>query len=129
MNDANQPKENGTGFSRIIKATHCSLKGLRFAWTHESAFRQEAMLALIMGPIAFIVAQTTIELILLIMTLFIVLIVEVINSAVEAAIDRIGSERHALSGAAKDLGSFAVMLALFVCGGTWIAIIWENFIK
>lgn len=88
----------------------------------ESAFRQELTLVVILTPWAFILPVSIVERVLLLGTLLLVLIVELLNSSVEAAIDRISLERHSLSKRAKDFGSAAVMLALVLCGGTWIAI-------
>ena len=97
-------KTGNTGLTRIIKAAGYSKQGLQAAWVNEAAFRQEALLALIMIPAAFWVAENSIELILLISVVFLVLIVELLNSAVEAVVDRIGDEHHELSGRAKDIG-------------------------
>lgn len=99
------------------------MKGLKAAWVHEAAFRQELMLAIVMLPIALWVDVSTVERLLLILTLFIVLIVELLNSAVEAVVDRVGSEIHPLSGQAKDIASAAVFLTLALCGITWLAIL------
>ncbi len=99
------------------------MKGLKAAWIHEAAFRQELILAALMLPIALLVDITTVERLLLISTLFIVLIVELLNSAVEAVVDRIGDEIHKLSGQAKDIASAAVFMALALCGITWAAIL------
>lgn len=104
------------------------MKGLKAAWVHEAAFRQELMLAIVMLPIALWVDVSTVERLLLILTLFIVLIVELLNSAVEAVVDRVGSEIHPLSGQAKDIASAAVFLALALCGITWFTILVPLFI-
>jgi diacylglycerol kinase (ATP) len=95
---------------------------LRYAILEESAFRQELTLVVILTPCAFIIPATVVERVMLLGTLLLVLIVELLNSSVEAAIDRISLERHSLSKRAKDFGSAAVMLALILCGGTWAAI-------
>lgn len=99
------------------------MKGLKAAWVHEAAFRQELMLAIVMLPIALWVDVSTVERLLLILTLFMVLIVELLNSAIEAVVDRVGSEIHPLSGQAKDIASAAVFLTLTLCGITWLAIL------
>jgi diacylglycerol kinase (ATP) len=114
---------NNHGIKRIVRATGFSMKGLKAAWVHEAAFRQELMLAIVMLPIALWVDVSTVERLLLLLTLFIVLIVELLNSAVEAVVDRVGSEIHPLSGQAKDIASAAVFLALALCGITWFAIL------
>ncbi|CAM3248982.1 diacylglycerol kinase [Shewanella violacea] len=104
------------------------MKGLKAAWIHEAAFRQELMLAIIMLPIALIVDVTTIEKLLLIFTLFIVLIVELLNSAIEAVVDRIGDEIHTLSGQAKDIASAAVFMSLALCGITWTVVLVSRYL-
>lgn len=120
--------ENNHGIKRIVRATGFSMKGLKAAWTHEAAFRQELMLAVVMLPIALLVDVTTIEKLLLIFTLFIVLIVELLNSAVEAVVDRVGDEIHVLSGQAKDIASAAVFMSLVLCGLTWIVILTSRYL-
>ncbi|EGM69885.1 diacylglycerol kinase [Shewanella sp. HN-41] len=114
---------NNHGIKRIVRATGFSMKGLKAAWVHEAAFRQELMLAIVMLPIALWVDVSTVERLLLILTLFMVLIVELLNSAIEAVVDRVGSEIHPLSGQAKDIASAAVFLTLTLCGITWLAIL------
>ncbi|MBZ6071882.1 diacylglycerol kinase [Aeromonas schubertii] len=114
-------KPGATGLTRIIHATGYSIKGLKAAWCNEAAFRQELMLILFLMPLAFWVGNTLEQILLLVGVSWLVVIVEVLNSALEAVVDRIGSERHELSGRAKDMGSAAVFLALaltlFVWGG------------
>lgn len=114
---------NNHGIKRIFRATGFSMKGLKAAWTHEAAFRQELVLCLVMLPIALLVDISTIERLTLIFTLFIVLIVELLNSAIEAVVDRVGSEIHPLSGQAKDIASAAVFISLTLCGITWLSIL------
>ncbi|EDP98753.1 diacylglycerol kinase [Shewanella benthica KT99] len=104
------------------------MKGLKAAWIHEAAFRQELMLAIVMLPIAVLVDITTIEKLLLIFSLFIVLIVELLNSAIEAVVDRIGDEIHTLSGQAKDIASAAVFMSLALCGITWAVILASRYL-
>lgn len=115
--------ENNHGIKRVFRATGFSIQGLKLAWRCEAAFRQELLLAMLMSPIAIILDISTVERILLIMTLFIVLIVELLNSAIEAVVDRIGNEIHPLSGQAKDIASAAVFMSLLLCGITWLVII------
>jgi diacylglycerol kinase (ATP) len=110
-----------TGLERIRLAAGYSWSGLRAAYRGESAFRQETWLAAVLIPAAFWLGRTWIEVALLAGTVLIVMITELLNSAVEAAVDRISFERHDLSKHAKDFGSAAVMLALVLCGGTWMA--------
>ncbi|MGI2260115.1 diacylglycerol kinase [Shewanella sp. GXUN23E] len=110
---------NNHGLKRIFRATGFSMQGLIAAWKHEAAFRQELILALLMLPVALLVNVSTVEKLLMIFTLFLVLIVELLNSAVEAVVDRISDEIHPLSGRAKDIASAAVFLSLCLCGLTW----------
>jgi len=112
-------KPGATGLTRIRNATRYSWQGLRSAFRHESAFRQELLLAGVLIPAAFRVGSTAVELALLIGSVLLVLVVELLNSAIEAVVDRIGSEFHDLSGRAKDLGSAAVMLSLLLAGVVW----------
>jgi diacylglycerol kinase (ATP) len=120
-------KRQPGGFQRIINATGYSLAGLKAAWRDEAAFRQEVLLLAVLLPAALWLGSDMIQRTLLIGSLLLVLIVELLNSAVEAAIDRIGPERHALSGRAKDFGSAAVMISLMGAALTWAAIAWERF--
>jgi len=115
-----------TGWRRIVSATCNSFAGFRAAWKHEAAFRQECALAVVLIPAAFWVGRTSVEWVLLIGSVLLVLIVELLNSAVEVTVDRIGSERHTLSGRAKDLGSAAVFVALASTAMTWGLIGWQN---
>jgi diacylglycerol kinase (ATP) len=97
------------------------------AYLGERAFRQEAWLAAVLVPLAFWVGRSWFEVALLAGCVWLVMIVELLNSAVEAAIDRIGLERHALSGRAKDVASAAVWMALALCAGIWGAALWHRF--
>ena len=115
-----------TGWRRIVSATFNSFAGLRAAWKHEAAFRQECVLSLILAPAVFWVGRTTLEWLLLIGSVVLVLIVELLNTAVEATVDRVGLDHHKLSGRAKDLGSAAVLVALAFTALTWGLIGWEN---
>jgi diacylglycerol kinase (ATP) len=109
-----------TGFSRVWHAAGYSFAGLRAGW-EEPAFRLEACLSFVMVPLAFFLGRTWVEVVLLAGTVLLVMMVELLNTAVEAAIDRIGPERHPLSKRAKDMGSAAVFLSLLLAGGTWLA--------
>lgn len=100
------------GLLRIFNATGFSFKGIKRAWTTEAAVRQEFILALIMLPISFVIAQSLAQVLLLVLSLFIVVITELLNTSIEYAIDRIGTERHDLSGASKDIASAAVFFSL-----------------
>lgn len=116
-----------SGFSRWINATRYSAQGLRQAWKHEAAFRQEVLLNLVLVPAALWLGRNPVEKALLIACCVLVLIVELINSAIEAAIDRHGSERHELSGRAKDQGSAAVLLSLLLLAIVWGAVVYDRF--
>jgi diacylglycerol kinase (ATP) len=109
---------------RAWAAMRNSLSGLGFAIREESAFRQELSLAVILIPIALFLPVGPVEQVLLAGSVLLVLIVELLNSGVEAAIDRISYETHGLSKRAKDFGSAAVMLALILCGFTWVSLVW-----
>ncbi len=120
-------KPDNTGIRRILRATKFSAQGLAQAWQHEAAFRQELVLVLILVPVAAWLGQTALERAVLIGCCLIVLIVELINSAIEAAIDRHGDEHHELSGRAKDMGSAAVFVSLFLVAVVWGLITAERF--
>jgi diacylglycerol kinase (ATP) len=111
-----------SGLRRIVNAFYYSLSGFRLAFRHEHAFRQEVLLAAILLPVACFVPVSPVERVLLIGTVLLVLIVELLNSSVEAAVDRIGLETHHLSKRAKDIGSAAVFLALVLLALTWLLI-------
>nr|WP_194438155.1 diacylglycerol kinase [Vibrio fluminensis] len=106
-----------------MNATRYSWQGLVAAFKNEAAFREEIVLAAIMLPVALWLDVTQVERVLLVATVVLVLIVELINSAIEAVVDRIGSERHELSGRAKDIGSAAVLLAMLLTAYTWATIL------
>ena len=121
-------KPGNTGIRRIIRATRFSAQGFAHAWRHEAAFRQELALAIVLTPAAFWLGQNVLERAMLIGVLLLVLIVELLNSAIEAAIDRHGNEQHELSGRAKDLGSAAVFVVLVLVGVVWGAVAWQRFV-
>jgi diacylglycerol kinase (ATP) len=118
---------NNTGLQRIVNATFFSLAGLSAAWRNEAAFRQECALAAVLTPAAFWVGDTAVERSLLIGTCWLVLVVELLNSAVEAVVDRVGTDHHKLSGRAKDLGSAAVFVSLALTTLVWGLVLWERF--
>lgn len=122
----NNPHKGRTGISRIVHAAGYSVAGLRGAYRSESAFRQEFWLAVMLLPGAFWLGRNWSEIALLAGSVLIVLIVELLNSAVEATVDRISFELHDLSKAAKDFGSAAVLLSLVLCAGVWIGAIWSR---
>lgn len=117
------PHKTHKGLKRVWLATGHSLQGFSFAIREESAFRQELCLALLMLPWVWVFDFSQLERVLLIGSVFLVLIVELINSGIEAAIDRISFEAHSLSKRAKDYGSAAVLLCLLLCGYTWAALL------
>ena len=121
------PQKERRGLSRMLHATRYSLLGLRAAWG-EAAFRQEALAALVLVPIAFWLGRTWVEVSLLAGSVVLLMIVELLNTAVEDAIDRIGPEWHALSARAKDMGSAAVLLGLLLCMSIWGAAIYQRIV-
>jgi diacylglycerol kinase (ATP) len=122
------PHKGRIGLDRIRHAAGYSLDGWTSAYRNESAFRQETWLAVLLIPLAFWVGQTWIETALLAGSVVGVLIVELLNSAIEATVDRISFELHALAKQAKDYGSAAVFLSLAVTGAIWAAALWHRFI-
>ncbi len=117
------PHKGNKGITRAFRAAVNSWNGLVFAIREESAFRQELTLTCILIPISMLLPVNTVEHIVLISSVILVLIVELLNSSVEAAIDRISFEKHDLSQRAKDFGSAAVMLALILCFFSWVYIL------
>lgn len=114
-----------TGLTRMAHAFRYSLAGLRAGWG-ETAFRQEALAALVMIPAAFWLGRSWVETALLAASVLLVMVVELLNTGIETAIDRIGPEWHDLSKRAKDMGSAAVLLSLLLCAGIWIAALWTH---
>ena len=106
------PHKGKTGLKRVWNAFFYSLEGFRAAWKHEDAFRQESLLAMLLIPLAFFLAELPLERALMIASVLLVLIVELVNSAIEATVDRISLENHALAKRAKDIGSAAVLISL-----------------
>jgi len=114
-----------SGAKRIFSAFFYSMEGFRTAWKTEHAFRQELMLAVPATVIALLLPVSPFEKLALVGSLVLVLIVELVNSAIEAVVDRVSLERHPLSKNAKDFGSAAVFLALSLAGVTWATILWQ----
>ncbi len=121
------PHKGRTGLERIVRAAGYSAAGLSTAFRSESAFRQEALLAIVMLPAAFWLGRNWVETALLAGSVLLVLIVELLNSAIEATVDRISYELHELSKKAKDFGSAAVLLSLLLAGGVWAAALFGRF--
>jgi diacylglycerol kinase (ATP) len=120
-------KPGKTGIARLVAATGYSLKGLRAAWKFEEAFRIEATLACICIPLSFWVGRDLTHQLLLVMSCALVILAELFNSAIEAAVDRFGSEMHPLSGQAKDIGSAGVFVTLILFAVTWLPSLWQHF--
>jgi len=120
-------KQENIVIRRFINASRYSFKGLAAAWKNEEAFRLEIAAAIIMIPSSFWIGSNAAEISLLIGTCFLVLITELLNSAIEAIVDRIGPELHELSGRAKDIGSAAVMVSLIMTVSVWGLIIYERY--
>ena len=116
-------KKPNTGFKRLYKAAGFSWKGLMAAFKNEAAFRQELLLALILVPTAFYLDVTQLERILMVAVIVLTMVVELINTAIEAVVDRIGSEHHELAGVAKDTGSAAVFVCMMLAFYVWIEIL------
>ncbi len=116
-------KPGNTGLTRVIKATGYSMLGLKAAWKHEAAFRQELLLAIVGIPLAVFLAENKSEMLWLILPLFLVIMAELVNSAIEAVVDRVSGEHHELSGRAKDIGSAVVFVALILVAVIWSVIL------
>ncbi|WP_338766042.1 diacylglycerol kinase [Massilia sp. METH4] len=116
-----------SGLKRILSAIHYSLDGLKTAWRYEHAFRQELVLFFFAALLALALPVSAFQKLVLVGVLVLVLIVELINSAIEAVVDRISLERHPLSKNAKDLGSAAVLLACLLAAATWGVVLFNRF--
>ena len=112
-----------TGFTRILKATRYSWQGLRAAYRHEEAFRQETWLCALLVPLGLYLGNGGVEKALLVGSALLLPLVEILNSALEAVVDRIGDEHHEMSGRAKDMGSAAVGLAILLTASTWLLVL------
>jgi len=120
-----EQRKNRTGLGRVLDAFYFSYRGFSAAFKHETAFRQELAIAAFLLPIAFIVSQDKWELIALVTSVIFVLIVELLNSSIEAVVDRVGLEHNELSGRAKDMGSAAVLLSGVIWALTWGVVIFS----
>lgn len=116
-----------TGLRRIVNATHFSMAGLRAAWVNEAAFRQECILTIVLMPLGIWLGQNAIERSLLLGSCLLVIVVELLNSGIEAAVDRVSMDQHQLAGRAKDLGSAAVFVSLAIVVLVWTMIAYERF--
>ena len=124
----NNPHKMRTGMSRVLHAFGYSMQGFSAALRFESAFRQEAALALLMLPTAWWLGRNWIEVALLVGSVLLVLVVELLNSAIEAVVDRVSLELHDLAKRAKDYGSAAVLIALLWCGGIWATVLYQRWL-
>ena len=124
MNITDRPKPRG--ITRILRACGNSYKGLIGAFREEAAFRQELALAVVVIPLGLWLGHNGVERALLVSPMILILIVELLNSAIEATVDRIGLERHQLSGLAKDIGSFAVMLSFLLLVAVWSLVLFDR---
>src|SRR5450631_717769 len=122
MSDRQKP----TGITRLLRAFGYSLQGFRHAWRDEAAFRQEVFLSLILIPAGLYLGRSGVERALLVSPMLLILVVEILNSAVEAVVDRSGTERHPLAGMAKDMGSAAVLLSFVLLGTVWLLVLSDH---
>ncbi|MEP6545913.1 MAG: diacylglycerol kinase [Gammaproteobacteria bacterium] len=122
MSDRNKP----SGITRLLRAFGYSFQGFRHAWREEAAFRQEVMLSLLIIPAGLYLGQSGVERAMLVSPMLLILVVEILNSAVEAVVDRSGTERHPLAGMAKDMGSAAVMLSFALLGTVWLLVLSDH---
>ena len=122
-------KPGKKGLARIIAATRYSWQGLVAAWNNEAAFRQEVVLIILLMPLAFIIGKSASQIAIMVLSLGLVLIAELANSAIEAVVDRFGGEHHELSGRAKDIGSAMVLISLLFSCITWLTIVYYNYFK
>ncbi len=123
MSDRPKP----TGFTRIYRAFGYSAQGLVHAWREEASFRQETTLAGVVIPLGLYLGRTGVERALLVSPMLLILIVEILNSAVEAVVDRSGMEHHRLAGMAKDMGSAAVLLSFLLLSTVWFLVLFDQF--
>jgi diacylglycerol kinase (ATP) len=122
MSDRHKP----TGITRLLRAFGYSFQGFRHTWREEAAFRQEVALSLLVMPAGLYLGRSGVERALLVSPMLMILVVEMLNSAVEAVVDRSGTERHPLAGMAKDMGSAAVMLSFALLGTVWLLVLSDH---
>ena len=125
---SSNPQKARKGLRRLWHATGYSLAGLKAGWG-ETSFRQQTMAAVVLLPLAVVVGQSWVEITLLAGTVLVVMIVELLNTAIESCVDRIGPEWHDLSKRAKDMGSAAALLSMLLCMGVWSAALWSVFVS
>ena len=119
-------KREDNGLKGLVAATGYSMNGIRACWRNEAAFRADVTLSAILFFISFFLAKSIVQWILLVSPLVLIIIVELLNSAIENVVDRIGAEFHDLSGRAKDMGSAAVFFCWVIIGLAWLPIAWQN---
>jgi diacylglycerol kinase (ATP) len=119
-------REKPVGMTRLLRAFGYSFQGFRHAWREEAAFRQEVFLSAFVIPAGLFLGRTGSERALLVCPMLLILVVEILNSAVEAVVDRAGPERHPLAGMAKDMGSAAVMLSFVLLGTVWLLVLSDH---
>lgn len=129
----NSPYENlreyqAAGLRRLLNATRYSMQGVRSAFRFEVAFRQETWLLLVGTPLAFWLAPSVWQAAILIASLMLIMVVEMINSALETLVDRVSTDYNELSGRTKDMGSAAVLLTIVMAIGLWVAALWQRFL-
>jgi len=122
MSDRHKP----TGITRLLRAFGYSFQGFRHTWREEAAFRQEVALALLVVPAGLYFGRSGMERAMLVSPMLLILVVEILNSAVEAVVDRSGTDRHPLAGMAKDMGSAAVMLSFILLGTVWLLVLSDH---
>lgn len=116
-------RDKPQGLPRLWRAFAASRKGLAGAWREEAAFRQEALFAAVAIALGVVLGRSGVERALLVAPVLLILVIELVNSAIEATVDRIGLERHALAGLAKDIGSAAVFMSFILCGTVWALVL------
>jgi len=119
-------RDKPTGLTRVFRAFGYSFQGFRHAWREEAAFRQEAGLAAVVIPLGLYLGRSGVERTLLVCPMLFILVIEILNSAVEAVVDRSGTERHPLAGMAKDMGSAAVLLSFVILGTVWLLVLSDH---
>jgi diacylglycerol kinase (ATP) len=124
--EAGVDRDKPTGMTRVIRAFGYSLQGLAHAWREEASFRQEAVLALVLIPVGIYLGHSGMQRAALVSPVLLILIVEILNSALEAVVDRSGLERHPLAGMAKDMGSAAVLLTFVLLGTVWMLVLSDH---
>ncbi len=119
-------RDKPTGMTRVVRAVGYSFQGIKFAWREEASFRQEVILSAVLFPLGLYLGHSGVERALLVCPVMLILVVEILNSAIEAVVDRSGMERHPLAGMAKDMGSAAVLLSFVLLGTVWLLVLSDH---